>query len=64
MKIPEITGVRKMVAIALTMLFCWMVLREQVNAEQMIPIYTMVLGFYFGRSTALDVPGERKDNHE
>lgn len=57
-------GVRKLIALILTLLFCFMVYDQRVNADQMIPIYTMVLGFYFGKSTALDVPKERNNGHD
>lgn len=51
-------SVRKVIAILLTLVFCAMTLRGDITSDQMIPIYTMILGFYYGKSTALDGPGK------
>ena len=36
------------------LLLCFM---GKISTEQFIPIFSMVLGYYFGKSTALDNPG-------
>ena len=56
-------GTRRFISITLTILFCFMVVIGKVSSEQMVPIYTMVLGFYFGKSTALERP-DTKDVSE
>lgn len=61
MKTPS---VRKVISIMLSLLFCYMVYDGRVDSDQMVPLYTMVLGFYFGKSTALDTPKERNREHE
>ncbi|MGL6107898.1 hypothetical protein [Romboutsia sp.] len=57
-------GVRKMISILLTITFCYLSIVGKINSEQFVPIFSMIIGYYFGKSTALDIPGKNKDNIE
>lgn len=57
-------GVRKLIAILLTITFCYLSINGKINSEQFVPIFSMIIGYYFGKSTALDIPGKSKDNIE
>lgn len=50
-------SVRKIIAILLTIIFCCLCFKGKISTDQFIPIFSMVLGYYFGKSTALDNPG-------
>jgi hypothetical protein len=54
-------SIRKTIAIALTLLFMFMAVKGRIDSEQVTAIYGVIIGFYFGRSTALDVPGATKE---
>lgn len=54
---------RKLIALLLTVVYCALMLIGRIPATDMTPVYTMVLGFYFGRSTALDIPGQKKGDY-
>ena len=54
-------SIRKVIAISLTLLFMVMALKGKIDSEQVTAIYGVIIGFYFGRSTALDVPGATKE---
>ena len=53
-------SVRKIIALSLTLVFCCMSLMGKISQEQFIPVFSMVLGYYFGKSTALDIPKNHK----
>ncbi|MGL5348218.1 MAG: hypothetical protein ACRDA3_12770 [Peptostreptococcaceae bacterium] len=55
-------SVRKIIAISLTLVFCYLGVSGKISGEQFTPIFTMVIGYYFGKSTALDVPGKNDEN--
>lgn len=53
-------SVRKSIAIMLTVAFCYLAFTGKVSSSEYTTVFTMVIGFYFGRSTALDVPGKQQ----
>jgi hypothetical protein len=53
-------SVRKVIALLLTVVFCYLSIQGKITQDQFIPVFSMVLGYYFGRSTALDIPGKLK----
>lgn len=60
----KIFSVRKTIALAATAVFCYLSVIGKVSSSQFIPIFTMIIGYYFGKSTALDVPSYIKDSDE
>lgn len=53
-------SVRKIIALLLTIVFCYLSIIGKVSQEQFIPVFSMVLGYYFGKSTALEIPKNHK----
>lgn len=49
-------SVRKIIALVLTGVFCYLSIIGTIKPTEFIPIFSMVLGYYFGKSTALDTP--------
>lgn len=47
-------GVRKFIALTLTFVFSYLAIAGIVGKEEFLPVFSMVIGYYFGRSTALD----------
>lgn len=62
--ITTFLSVRKTIAILLTIVFCYLAMTGHVSSTEFITVFTMVIGFYFGRSTALDVPGKQTTEKE
>ncbi|GAB6170492.1 hypothetical protein JCM1393_29520 [Clostridium carnis] len=55
--IKEVIGsVRKIIALAVTLVFCYLSISGKVTSDEFIPVFSMIIGYYFGKSTALDVP--------
>lgn len=54
-------SIRRIVAISLTAVFCYLSVTGKVTTDQFLPVFSMVIGYYFGKSTALDTPGESQD---
>jgi hypothetical protein len=57
-------SVRKVIALLLTIVFCYLSIQGKITQDQFIPVFSMVLGYYFGRSTALDIPGKLKGKND
>lgn len=58
------SSVRKIIAISLTLVFCYLSVIGTITQEQFIPVFSMVLGYYFGKSTALDIPATKRTDGE
>jgi 4-hydroxybenzoate polyprenyltransferase len=50
-KLASLIEVKKLIALVLTLVFCLLAFRNEINTSFMA-IYTMIVGFYFGQSTA------------
>lgn len=59
-KLTALIEVRKLITIAFALLFIYMAIASMVSADYVESIITMVIGYYFGRSTALDKGSEFK----
>lgn len=53
-KVATLVEVRKLVTLLFAAAFVYLALTGGVNPTDVIAIFTMVFGYYFGRSTALD----------
>ena len=54
-------SVRKIIALGITAVFCYLSIIGKITTAEFIPVFSMIIGYYFGKSTALDVP---KDNNQ
>ncbi|MGL5749854.1 MAG: hypothetical protein ACRCXT_04955 [Paraclostridium sp.] len=57
-------SVRKIIALTLTLVFCYLSLNGTIKSSEFIPIFSMVIGYYFGKSTALDLPRNNGDKNK
>ena len=49
-------SVRKIIALGVTVVFCYLSISGKITSTEFIPIFSMIIGYYFGKSTALDGP--------
>lgn len=55
-KIKGMIGVRKIIALMMTAVFSYMAVSGIVTPQEFLPVFSMVIGYYFGKSTALEHP--------
>jgi len=55
-KLAKLLEVRKLIALSVTLTFIYLSVIGIIGATEFIPIFTMIVGYYFGKSTALDQP--------
>lgn len=55
------SSVRKIIAILLTIVFCYLTIVGKIASDQFIPVFSMIIGYYFGKSTALETPSTSQD---
>jgi hypothetical protein len=58
-KLKALIEVKKLIALLLTIVFCVLAFRNEVNTYFM-SIYTMIIGFYFGQSSTRQAINENK----
>lgn len=56
----DLVEVRKLIALTFTVLFVYMVVTKSVDAVIAVSMINLVIGYYFGKSTALDQPKGEK----
>ena len=49
-------SVRKVIALGVTTVFCYLSVVGRISNSEFIPVFSMIVGYYFGKSTALDGP--------
>jgi hypothetical protein len=53
-KLTALIEVRKIIALLFAALFVFLMVSGTISVDQGLPLITMVIGYYFGKSTALD----------
>ena len=57
-------GVRKIIALTLTGTFVCLSVNGLITKDEFLPIFSLVIGYYFGKSTALEKPHEQHEHEE
>lgn len=57
-------SVRKIIALGVTSVFCYLSIIGKISTNEFIPVFSMIIGYYFGKSTALDGPKDNNQNKE
>lgn len=47
-KLKNLINVKSIVTILITIIFCILSLKNYINAEQFLTIFTVIISFYFG----------------
>ncbi|MCT8976285.1 hypothetical protein N4T77_06715 [Clostridium sp. CX1] len=56
----ELLQIKKIIALLLTIVFCYLAIVGKVTAEQYLTVFSLVIAFYFGQSTARQAVKESK----
>lgn len=49
-----IKGIRRIIALLITVVFCYLSIKGDIKADQFIPVFSMIIGYYFGKATAFE----------
>ena len=47
-KFAKLIDVKSIITLLLTILFCYLAMRQFIESQSVMTIYTIVIGFYFG----------------
>lgn len=50
--LKQLLGVKKIIALLLTLVFCYLSIFKVVSSTEFLSVFTLVIGYYFGQSTA------------
>lgn len=50
--IKELLQIKKIIALLLTIVFCYLSIIKRITSDQYITVFSLVIAFYFGQSTA------------
>ncbi|AHF07166.1 hypothetical protein [Desulfitobacterium metallireducens] len=56
----QLLQVKKIIALLLTVVFCYLAVIGKVSSEQFLTVFSLVVAFYFGQSTARQTIQENK----
>lgn len=59
-KLTKLIEIKKIIALLLTLVFCFLAAIGKITTEQFITIFTVIIGFYFGQSTVKQAIKENK----
>lgn len=60
-RVWRLLQIKKIIAILLTLVFCVLALKRVVLPEQFLAVFTTVIGFYYGQSSARQTARETVD---
>ena len=52
--------IKKIISLLLTVVFCYLAIIGKVSSEQFLTVFSLVIAFYFGQSTARQAVAESK----
>lgn len=53
--------IKKIIALLTTIVFCTLSLKGNLSSTEFLSVFTLVIGFYFGQSSARQAIKENKD---
>lgn len=56
----ELLQIKKLIAILLTIVFCYLAVIKVISSSEFLTVFSMVISFYFGQSTARQAVKESK----
>lgn len=59
-KLSELLQIKKIIALLITVVFCVLSVKGTIGPEQFITVFSMVVSFYFGQSSARQAIKESK----
>lgn len=57
-------SVKKTIALLVTVVFCYLSIKGTISSSEFIPVFSMIVGYYFGKSTALEMPNHTHKDGE
>lgn len=57
-------SVKKTIALSVTIVFCYLSINGEISSSEFIPVFSMIVGYYFGKSTALELPNHTHKGNE
>lgn len=59
-KFMNLIEIKKIIALTLTFVFCYLSITNNLAPEQFLTVFSLVIAFYFGQSTARQANREGK----
>ena len=56
-ELKGLLSVKRLIALSLTATFVYLSIIGVIDADKFIPIYTLIVGYYFGQSTVKESKG-------
>ncbi|GAE00970.1 phage exported protein [Clostridium botulinum B str. Osaka05] len=53
--------IKKIIALLTTIVFCILSIKESLSSTQFLGVFTLIIGFYFGQSSARQAVKESKE---
>lgn len=60
-ELKKILQVKKIIALLTTLVFCYLSIKGSISDVQFLSVFTLIVGFYFGQSTAQQVQKNKNE---
>ncbi|GAA0062773.1 hypothetical protein [Clostridium sp. CTA-1] len=59
--LKDFLQIKKIIALLTTIVFCILSIKESLSSTQFLDVFTLIIGFYFGQSSARQAVKESKE---
>ncbi|EPY2307090.1 TPA: hypothetical protein PTV43_000091 [Clostridium botulinum] len=59
--LKDFLQIKKIIALLTTIVFCILSIKESLSSTQFLGVFTLIIGFYFGQSSARQAVKESKE---
>ncbi|MBW5458483.1 MAG: hypothetical protein E7C05_17320 [Clostridium botulinum] len=59
--LKEFLQIKKIIALLTTVVFCILALKTNISSTEFLSVFTLIIGFYFGQSSARQAAKESKE---
>lgn len=53
--------IKKIIALLTTLVFCYLAINGNISSTEFLSVFTLIIGFYFGQSSARQATKEAKE---
>ncbi|MBD5642785.1 hypothetical protein HYH96_02600 [Clostridium botulinum] len=59
--LKDFLQIKKIIALLTTIVFCILALKTNISSTEFLSVFTLIIGFYFGQSSARQAARESKE---
>lgn len=61
-ELKNMLQIKKLIALLTTLVFCYLAIKSNISSTEFLSVFTLIIGFYFGQSSARQAISESKED--